>query len=77
MSAKIYNDPKAIAKYGWQFYEKCKCQRTLKYIYRHPDKPGLFLEWWVMVHQFRVMDGNMTKTPLASTADFDKVLSIL
>ena len=46
--------PQALIDNGWNYYEKCRCQRILKYKYRHPGKPGLELEWWVKYFQFKI-----------------------
>jgi hypothetical protein len=48
---------------GWHFYEKCRCGGVLKWKYRHPDKPGLELEWWLKYYQFQITERNKVKVP--------------
>jgi len=71
------NEPTALAENGWQFYEKCNCQRTLKYRYIHPNKPGLKLEWIVRFQQFSISDKGLTKVPLTKLSKLDEVLKSL
>lgn len=69
--------PKALTDNGWNYYEKCRCQRILKYKYRHPGKPGLELEWWVKYLQFKITEKNKTKIPLTKIGELDNTLKNL
>lgn len=69
--------PAAIIEHGWNFYEKCKCNRVLTYKYRHPDKPDLELWWRVDQLVFKIMNRNSTKVPLTKMALLDVTLRSL
>ena len=66
--------PIALTNNGWNFYEKCRCQNILKYKYRHPDKPGMQLEWWVKYYQFKITEKNKTKIPPTKIGELDNIL---
>ena len=70
-------EPAAIANNGWLFYEKCKCGGILKYKYRHPEKPGLQLEWWVKYFQFRITNYSKTKVQQTPIAKLEETLKPL
>lgn len=76
-SKKSIEDPKALIDNGWYYEGVCVCSGTLKYKYRHPEKPALMVEWWVKLYSFRVMNGNMVKispTPVKKMNDILKTL---
>lgn len=69
--------PSAISGNGWQYYSTCVCGGIRKYKYRHPDKPGYELEWWVKVFQFKVTYKNKSVTRPLKIAEMDKTLKEL
>lgn len=70
-------EPAAIANNGWLFYQKCKCGGILKQKYRHPDKPGLQLEWWVRYYQFKITQLSKTKIPQIPLSKLEDTLKNL
>ena len=70
--------PDAIAANGWVFYEKCRCQRILKYKYRHPAHPDLELEWWPNTYQFKITyQATKTKVPPTSIKKLSEILQAI
>lgn len=70
-------EPEALSLNGWTFYEKCRCNRILKWKYRNPLFPDLELQWLVSYFQFKIMNKNTTKIGLTAISHLDAVLKSL
>jgi hypothetical protein len=69
--------PEIITNVGWKYYEKCRCGGILKYKFRHEQKPGLTLEWFVLYAKFRIVERNKLKVPATALSKLEDVWKTL
>ena len=53
--------PLRILEAGWEYHSKCRCNGSLTYNFRHPEKPKHELNWFVHYGQFKIMEGRKTR----------------
>lgn len=72
------NDTEEIlTRYGWAFYDKCRCGGVLKHKYRNPDKPGVEIEWQVKRYLFKVKCWGKTIKTLTAIGKLEETLKEL
>lgn len=69
--------PQPIEDHGWNFFEKCRCGGTLKYKFKHPNKPDMLLIWMPTYRQFKIQDKNITKIPVTKIEKLQETLPLI
>lgn len=67
--------PNAITDNGWYFYSKCTCGGILKHKFRHTNKPGLELHWYVRKDNFLIKSYNTIKVQLTPISNLQQILN--